>query len=546
MKHKHVIGSLPLLASVLGRKYGVQVRIGGNTACTDGNIIHLPGLPLDCDDTLLGLVRGWIDHESAHIRDTDFAALRTASVSPLEKYLWNLIEDWRAENVLSALYPGCRENFQWLIRHMFLPKEQSTALAHENPAARILEWLLITVRSWDVSALDPERDFLRADVETWFPGLTREVEPVLRQVHAQCASTQDAVRYAQEIAVILKRYAHFLEQQQQQQAAQADGYSDPSAQTDPGAQPGADQTDQAGQALQSLQGLLSARNTDLPSGIGEQVQSAITDACAQPGGKTQVAVCTAKLLSELAPQDQDACRQATTALRARLQAMLQSLCAVGNHSGYAGAIDTRKLHRLAMGDARIFLRRGERISVNTAVHILLDSSGSMGGNPIILASQACFAVASALGRIKGINLGVTVFPGDSVIEGNDSRRHCRTVTPVLRHGQAMHSRFSTNAGGSTPMDSALWWVMQQIHPLPEPRKIILVITDGEPNDREAAREAIRTANAIGFEVYGIGIQSLSVTSLLPEQRCRVIATIGELAPAMFAVLGQSLLRHDTA
>ena len=74
MHHKHIIGSLPLLASILGRKYGVQVRIGGSKAFTDGNIIQLPGLPFDCDDTLLGLVRGMLDHESAHIRDTDFGA----------------------------------------------------------------------------------------------------------------------------------------------------------------------------------------------------------------------------------------------------------------------------------------------------------------------------------------------------------------------------------------------------------------------------------------------------------------------------------------
>jgi len=62
MQHKHIIRSLPLLASILGRKYGVQVRIGGQEASTDGNVISLPDLPLDCDDTLLGLIRGYIDH----------------------------------------------------------------------------------------------------------------------------------------------------------------------------------------------------------------------------------------------------------------------------------------------------------------------------------------------------------------------------------------------------------------------------------------------------------------------------------------------------
>ena len=39
MNPKHIIKSLPLLASVLGRKYGVQVRIGGNKAFPNGDII---------------------------------------------------------------------------------------------------------------------------------------------------------------------------------------------------------------------------------------------------------------------------------------------------------------------------------------------------------------------------------------------------------------------------------------------------------------------------------------------------------------------------
>ena len=148
-------------------------------------------------------------------------------------------------------------------------------LAHKDPAARILEWLLITVRSWDVSALEPERDFLRADVEIWFSGLTREIEPVLRQVNAQCASTKEAIRYAREITAILKRYAQFLEQQQAQsggqQGAQVGVGSDSSGQQSSPIDPA--------QALQSLRGLLSANESGLPSDMGGQIREAITGVC---------------------------------------------------------------------------------------------------------------------------------------------------------------------------------------------------------------------------------------------------------------------------
>ena len=100
MNPKHIIKALPLLASVLGRKYGVEVRIGGDQAFTNGNIIQLPSLPLDGDENVIGLLRGYLDHEAAHIRATDFDALSTASVTPLEKHIWNMLEDHRVENVL--------------------------------------------------------------------------------------------------------------------------------------------------------------------------------------------------------------------------------------------------------------------------------------------------------------------------------------------------------------------------------------------------------------------------------------------------------------
>lgn len=424
MNHKHIIKSLPLLASVLGRKYGVQVRIGGDQAFTNGNVIQLPSLPLDCGETLLCLVRGLVDHESAHIRDTDFEALKAANMTPLEKHLWNILEDWRVENVLSAIYPGCRENFQWLIKHFFLPKSKKRKCKEHtpDPAMLILEWLLITVRSWDVAELNEERDYLRASAEIHYPGLTHEIEPHLRLIPQNCASTLEAFGFACEIAKIIRKYARFMEQQQNQQQSQArqgaynassEAPSDPSGQTDT-------QTDPA-QALQSLQKILSAGADGgmFPGDIGDKLKEAITDACGQQGEHIQVAVVTRKPTGQLAQDDLDNSRQSTTALRTRLQALMQSTRSTRNHSGYAGALNIRKLHSLATGNAKVFLRKGERVGVNTAVHILIDSSGSMNCKEMQLASQACFAVASALHGIKGISVGVTTFPGEcGVYEGS--------------------------------------------------------------------------------------------------------------------------------
>lgn len=52
---------------------------------------------------------------------------------------------------------------------------------------------------------------------------------------------------------------------------------------------------------------------------------------------------------------------------------MQSTRSLRNHSGYVGALDTRKLHSLTTGNTKLFLRKGEKIGVNTVVHILLDA-----------------------------------------------------------------------------------------------------------------------------------------------------------------------------
>ena len=69
--------SLPLVASVPGKKYGVKVEIGVTDAYTDGTVIRLPSLPSDVPDTLLAMARGYLDHECTL---SPFGALATLSL----------------------------------------------------------------------------------------------------------------------------------------------------------------------------------------------------------------------------------------------------------------------------------------------------------------------------------------------------------------------------------------------------------------------------------------------------------------------------------
>ena len=530
MQHKHIITSLPLLASILGRKYGVEVRIGGDSAYTNGNIIQLPGLPLECDATLIGLLRGYIDHESAHIRHTDFTVLKRANLSDLEKHIWNILEDWRVENALARLYPGCRQNFIWLIRHFFLDEQNEENKSLVQPAEDIMSWLLITVRMWDEPQLAAEQQRLQARIDTNYPGLILQLEPVMERVQAKSTSTHDTLQYAHEIISLLNQYVDEQERLQEGTSTQSGGMIPEEI------------LSCSHEASQDLHNLLIAGSGEYPVTMGERLEHILSSQVSSQQDPLCVAVPVAKQCSSFSTEEIKHCRQATTALRTRLQAFLQSTKSIRNRSAYTGKLNSHKVHTLATGNTKVFLRYDARQQLNTAVHILLDSSGSMIGKAMELANQACFSVASALQGIKGIQLGVTSFPGGKLAGENAYPEGTwNTVTPLLHHNQSMHTDFNMTAAGDTPMDAALLWVLQQLYPLPEKRKMILLITDGSPNDFSTAEKAIAMVKQQGIEIYGVGIADASIAYLLPGNESIVIQSMGDLAPAMFSMLQKALI-----
>ncbi|MCB5271877.1 MAG: VWA domain-containing protein [Candidatus Cloacimonetes bacterium] len=573
-----VMRSLPLVASVLGRKYGVKVEMGGTDAYTDGKTIHLPAMPSEVPDTLLAMVRGFLDHEAGHVRDTDFTALQEARLSPIEMHVWNTLEDWRVEHRLAALFPGCRQNFDWLIAHLFGSNDRDEPA---EPAANILNWLLLEVRSWDVLSLSRQRDSLARQVDRDFPGIRTKIENVLKLVRTKCMSTQDAIKYAREIVRALDQYANPVSQPEP--SAESQSQADPSAggpsessarsaQSDPDGQgdkndrpEGADDplpdegqdadADQDGlsepddgdvlessgvgevseHAREHVQSLLGASENALPQNLGSILASVLKETSRDSvQSSIAVAIQTSKCTGPLSGDDIQEARKACNALRSRLGGLVQTKVLARAAGGRRGRLDTGQLHRLAVSDPRVFRIKAERTGIDTAVHILLDCSGSM-VRRIHLACQACYAVASAL-EASRINIAVTAFPGTQTPEGSYS-----TIAPVIRHGQKVNPNLDLSPAGGTPMGEALWWVMQEMLTVKENRKIILVVTDGEPDSITSATQALDQGRRAGFEIYGLGIVSQSVGDLMPS-KSKVVGSMTELPGAMFSLLESAVLQ----
>jgi len=535
VRTKDILNCLPLLASILGDRYGVQVRIGGKEACTNGKVIHLPSLPIDCEPELLALAKGFTDHEAAHIRHTDFSVLKAANLDPVTFNLFNCLEDWRVEKKLSGIFPGCRRNLNWLIRRFFVEQAQLRA-GDDSPALAVLDYVLLTVRAWDVDEVTPARQHAASIVEQHFPSLIGALDAILVKAYIHCPDTKAAVEYARQIAICVRQW------EPPQPAATNEGTNNngqgatPRATGEPN--DSATQIDQQSEPVQlpsalPLKALFHAEAQDFPQQLGEIMSIELTNCSSEfVGDALTVAVEGTRHAAPLPAEKKLQALQASIALRTRLQGFLQAQTQRRCGIGRRGTLHANSLHRLQVGNARVFQKESEQQGVNTAVHILLDASGSMAGAPINLANRACFVVATALSHIGGVNPAVTAFPATMVTN---------SVFPIMRHGQAVPDMFDIRASGGTPLAGPLWWVLQTMLPLKEQRKMILIITDGMPDNQLAANNAIGVAQKLGFEVYGLGIRDEHITHLLPHSS-RVVNDLPDLVPAVFAMLQAALLK----
>ncbi|SMP83027.1 von Willebrand factor type A domain-containing protein, partial [Desulfonatronum zhilinae] len=179
--------------------------------------------------------------------------------------------------------------------------------------------------------------------------------------------------------------------------------------------------------------------------------------------------------------------------------------------------------------------------VNTAIHLLVDISGSMDGRRLAIAKEAVFALVKALVHQRGINLALTLFPAHYPYNQDISGRHdVYPVASLLKHGQKPSGTmlWPLYARGCTPLAESLRYVLASMVPLTETRKLVVLLTDGEPDDFQSARIALEEAKAIGIEVATLGIEGLYNTSLFPV--CEIVDRVDHLPQKAFKLL-ESLL-----
>lgn len=573
-KAKTLLASLPIVAQTLARDRQVEVIFGhGNTAKTDGRRICMPRLPIPESDEqtealekLATYAYGYLDHEVGHVVETDFSVMDEA----FHFGLHNAIEDPRQEVALIARYPGTRRTLNALSRQLIADNTQGVR-AEMAPA----DLISFTAHAWLRVMLLNESDYQPiADAgmtlieERLGPGVRTRLLGLLASQGLSMRSTMDAVDLSNAIVEMLKDEQEKANEPPPSQddtddAAQdaatsgdaphcGQGSDDPDCDTETGQPPhGADsQDDAAGQGTPGPQGLSDAQKAALAAAIsgegaqgfrdrGDQVLDQIakasdeveqsgpcsytTSARVTPGGSDQGTVPATG-----GPLDTAQADRVSATLRQRLNVLLEAKSRAPTQVRDRGhRISGRHLVNLAVQDPRVFEHRATVRKVDTAVVLIEDVSGSMSGTPIAIANGALYAACKALEPLRGVKAAAMAFPGNGSVKGFDQ--------PLSQCEQ----RFGLRAGGGTPLYEALLAAARQLMLRREPRKLIVVLTDGEPDDAISAGAVLNALPGLGIEGYGVGICHQGVRDLFAH--CEVIDDLEALPGALIGLLQRELL-----
>ena len=581
--------SLPILASLIGGRFGVRVRWNQPhipTAATNGKEIVVSMIDED-DPEAAALLLGYIVHESYHLKYTDFGVNR-----PNRKLIWGIyqaLEDARIECEGMKVYPGGADTIHRLVEVLVKRGVLFSEPRSDNQPGHLIQALaLYGLRAHVVgqSALNDFADKAKACMDKSMPGLSTLLLAKLFEVRdATC--TQDCLDIAHDCEKLIEDYLEQKqeEQQQQQDSQQGDGSpsdgdsdgaqasdgsdsatdddneggsdagsdSDDSSDSDDDSSNGAgsdsdddgdqggdssgdqqsgdsDDTDSGSKGSDSLDETIKAvqdalddddlDSQDLGDAVSDEIEQEARDAYER--GATPSAPFSendGQYVSGTQSVDAQDVLVATGGLRARLTGLIQTKTQRRDRLGRVGTrLSDRALVRLRFDDPRVFLTRRDKQAVDTAVHILCDGSISMADdNRMEIAMQACFATAKALEGIRNASREVTRFPWGAGVQS------------VTRYGEstaATAHRYLTEVHGGTPMTEALWYVATRLVPRPEPKKLLFVITDGQPADRGGVVDILERMRASGVEAFGIGIATNACDGLF-QRHCR-IDNVGQL------------------
>jgi len=254
-------------------------------------------------------------------------------------------------------------------------------------------------------------------------------------------------------------------------------------------------------------------------------------------------------------------------MRRKLEKALITKTDTDYETSRTGRLNIRgKASTLIMGGANVRRKKVEGDNIDTAVSLLVDCSGSMNGQPMVLAGHSAIALAECLhaGQIPFEVLGHTtasykrktsdLFMEQCYHAEKPVRyeRECAIYMPVFKPfdkglNQCRHLMgFIPTASDNSNADAdALLYAGRRLLEREESNKILMLLADGYPawrgrgDQNTLTREAVVKLQADGIKTVGIGINCDSVKQFF--ENWVVVEDINDLSKHVLDQIAKMIL-----
>lgn len=528
-------------------KEPVKVIMGmPEVSFTNGEIINVATDYFD-DPSLspgqkLDLLIGFSVHEACHINHTDMKRTeilmdeeerKNPLVARLKMNLMNIIEDERIEHILGEApenggdgMPGLTDYIAVCKKHIFgkYIEEEKTMGEHNECIPRFLNALTLAVRYpsslTEKMAEDNYEPLSKArKVLTPFPKSQTGVEQAADSI---IEIMKDMIKEEQEQQKREKEQGTEKGQGQQNQSGQSGQSGQQKQSGQQGQSPSDNKTQNKGITKKELeQAFNAALNSEQAQKELKNIEKAL-DASTRKGSKDSRAINGKQSCSYINGDsekdsgegaggrnsvtyiakrkgDENKYNAAYNKVRPYVPAMAKALRCKMDEKEYSlrgqknGKLDTNKLISYSIGSENIFRKKSTITTETACICILIDESGSMSKQRMTAAREAAVLINEAVKSIKNLELFVYGFTNNEL---------------NIYAERKMVDRYalgSTKSDGGTPTAEAMRVSAKRIRKMTSSKCLMLVITDGCPNDRAATILQDQTLGKKGFIPVGVDI-----------------------------------------
>ena len=534
------IRSLPITAKSLADKFGVNVCFEGNAVPhTDGSTIVLPILS---EESTLGdkeVFLGFLIHECAHVRLTDFRSLPPTGLANLFSAT-NMLEDCRIEEITCKNFFGAI----YLLNKAHLKSVEGWEYERLNNVTLMLVWAMMFIKT-KLSIFFPKftnlESVLGNILETRLPGLKARAEALLTKEFASADTTH-------KIGELAQKLLDLYETDKKERAEEKK--SDSARSSKEAGKSGAQNSDKPKSGKHKIEVI-----EDTPLDISRKfkqlaVQSAEKFSTEHKRPAIMIANESAARIKDTlrssSPESTNLFRQKalglTQGLRRGLESLIQTQSMQNLGNGRNGRrLDFGNLNKLSTWDMRIFRSPILLKSKRTIVHILLDRSGSMTKDDAQMAKIAAYALLETLDRIPQTKAQLSAFPAITKDTGRV------TVVPLGEKPRTFASIIQgLSTFGYTPFVTAMEEVRSVLATQEADKKIVLVITDGMFSEADSEVEKLRASfDKDGIRTGAIGIKTEGNLLMFFGKNFECVESISRLPGAVFS-LAKKLMLEDCA